>query len=69
MTDTSSRISYQTTTNHSLEGFSHLAMDSSNSDFEIVEDSCSLDSSNIGPQDERPAMNRSYLRGLVDMGR
>lgn len=69
MTDTSSRSSCQTIANHSLEGSSHFAMDSSYSDFEIVEDSRSLYSSNIGPQDERHAVNRTYLRGLVDMGR
>lgn len=44
-------------------------MDSSDSEFENLDDPSSLLFSDTETQDESQEANRSYLRGVVDMGR
>lgn len=44
-------------------------MDSSDSDFDTLDESSSLCSPNIEPKNDSQVAERSYLRGIVDMGR
>lgn len=71
MTDRSLRLSRELVTDSTPEHYSQLEMDSSDSDsdFEVVDDLSSLYLSDVEPGDEPQVGNRSYLRGVVDMGR
>lgn len=72
MTDTYSTLSRQVVDCTPAE-YSQLAMDSSDSDsdsdFDTLDDLSSLCLSDAEPGDEHQVKNRSYLRGIVDMGR
>ncbi|KAJ3456087.1 hypothetical protein MRS44_016110 [Fusarium solani] len=73
MTDRSLRLSRELVTDPTPEHYSQLEMDSSDSDsdsdFDTLDDLSSLCLSDVEPGDEPQVENRSYLRGIVDMGR
>lgn len=71
MTDISFRPSRELFTDSTPEDYPQPEMDSSDSDsdFEVLDDLSSLCLSDAEPGDEPRVGNRSYLRGIVDMGR
>lgn len=71
MSDTSFRPSRELFTDSAPDDYPQLEMDSSDSDsdFEVLDDLSSLCLSDVEPGDEPRVENRSYLRGIVDMGR